>query len=55
VGNIISGVIVIGIGIANGGSVFTGDPSGIDYAFDLLGIGLILYGIFQMATGRGSK
>lgn len=52
--NIISGIVVIGIGIANGGSVFTGDPTGVDYLFDFLGIGLILYGGFQIATGRKS-
>ena len=34
--NIISGIVVIGIGIANGSSMFTGDPSGLDYAFDLI-------------------
>lgn len=50
--NIISGIVVIGIGIANGGSVFTGNPTGVDYVFDLLGIGLILFGGFQLATGR---
>lgn len=50
--NIISGIIVIGIGLANGGSVFTGDPSGIDYVFDGLGVCLILYGIFEMVTKR---
>ena len=50
--NIISGVIVIGIGVANGGSIFTGNPSGVDYFFDILGICLILYGVFQKATGR---
>ena len=54
-GNIVSGILVIGIGIMNGGSVFTGDPTGIDYFFDGLGICLVLYGVFQMATGRGSK
>ena len=53
-GNIVSGVVLIGIGIANGGSIFTGDPSGIDYAFDFGGIAMILYGVFQMVTGRGS-
>ena len=52
-GNIISGILVIGIGILNGGSIFTGDPTGLDYAFDGLGIGLILYGVYQKSTGQG--
>ncbi len=48
--NIISGIVIILIGISNGGSIFTGDPSGIDYLFDILGIGLIAYGIHQKVT-----
>lgn len=52
--NIISGIVVIGIGIANGGSVFTGNPSGIDYLFDLIGLGLIGFGIFQTVSSRNA-
>lgn len=50
--NIISGIIVIVIGVMNGGSVFTGNPTGIDYLFDFLGLGLIAYGIFQKTRGE---
>lgn len=51
--NVISGIIIIAIGMANGGSIFTGDPTGFDYAFDLLGMGLIGYGIFETLQNRG--
>jgi hypothetical protein len=34
VGDIIAGVVLIGIGLAFGGSVFTGNPGLLDYFFD---------------------
>jgi len=48
--DIISGVVLIGIGMAYGGSVFTGNPTAIDWFFDGLGIfwvGKGLYHIFS--------
>lgn len=50
--NIVWGIAAIAICVANGGSVFTGSPSGIDYVYDALGVGLILYGIYQMVAGN---
>ena len=47
-GDIISGVVLIGIGIALGGSIFTGDPTWLDYFFDGLGIFWIGRGIYKM-------
>lgn len=48
VGDIISGVVIIGIGLALGGSIFTGDPTWLDYFFDGLGIFWIGRGIYKM-------
>ena len=50
-GNLIAGVALIGIGFAYGGSIFTGDPTLLDWVFDLLGLFLIGKGIFQMVGG----
>ncbi len=50
VGDIISGVVLIGIGLALGGSIFTGDPTWLDYLFDGLGIFWIGRGIYKMVT-----
>lgn len=51
-GNIIAGIFIIGYGVLNGGSVFTGNPTGIDYFFDGLGVCWILYGIYQVKSGK---
>ena len=51
--NLIWGVLIIAIGLFNGGSIFTGNPSMFDYIFDILGIILILSGVYQMFTGGG--
>ena len=48
VGDILSGVVLIGIGFAFGGSIFTGDPTWLDYFFDGLGIFWIGRGIYKM-------
>ena len=47
---ILSGVGVILIGFVLGGSIFTGDADILDWLFDLVGIGLIIFGVFQLAT-----
>ena len=48
VGDIISGVVLIGIGFVIGGSVFTGDATWLDYCFDGLGVFWIGRGIYKM-------
>ena len=47
-GDIISGVVLIGIGFVVGGSVFMGDATWLDYFFDGLGIFWIGRGIYKM-------
>ena len=47
-GDIISGVVLIGIGFVVGGSVFMGDATWLDYVFDGLGVFWIGSGIFKM-------
>jgi hypothetical protein len=48
VGDIIAGVVLIGIGFTFGGSVFLGNPGALDYFFDGLGIFWIGRGIYKM-------
>jgi hypothetical protein len=50
-GNIIGGVVLLVIGLSGlfGGSIFTGDADIIDAGFDILGIGLIIWGCVQLA------
>ena len=48
IGDIISGVVLIGIGFVVGGSVFMGDANWLDYFFDGLGIFWIGRGIYKM-------
>lgn len=52
IGDIIAGVILIGIGLSFGGSIFTGNPSLIDWIFDLLGIFWVGRGVVKMVGGR---
>jgi hypothetical protein len=47
-GDIITGVVLIGIGFVVGGSVFMGDATWLDYCFDGLGIFWIGSGIYKM-------
>jgi hypothetical protein len=47
-GDILSGVVLIGIGFLIGGSVFMGDATWMDYVFDGLGIFWIGRGLFKM-------
>jgi len=48
IGDIVAGVILIGIGFAIGGSVFLGNPGILDFIFDGLGIFWIGRGIYKM-------
>ena len=47
-GDILSGAVLIGIGLVAGGSIFTGDPTWLDYFFDGLGLFWIGRGIYKM-------
>lgn len=51
VGDIIAGVVLIGIGFTFGGSVFLGNPGPLDYFFDGLGVFWIGRGIYKMVRG----
>ena len=48
--DIVSGAVLIGIGFALGGSFFTGDPSMLDWFFDILGLFLVSKGVYRLAT-----
>ena len=48
VGDIIAGVVLIGIGFLFGGSVFLGNPGTLDYVFDGLGVFWIGKGIYRL-------
>lgn len=50
--NIIAGVVLIGIGLAMGGSVFTGDFSASSLFFDGLGTFWIGKGIFGIIKAK---
>jgi hypothetical protein len=47
-GDILSGVVLIGIGFVVGGSVFMGEAAWLDYLFDGLGVFWIGRGIYKM-------
>lgn len=49
IGDIIAGVVIIGIGFSYGGSIFLGNPGMLDYFFDGLGIFWIGKGIYKLA------
>jgi hypothetical protein len=46
--DIVSGVLIIGIGFFFGGSVFLGNPGILDYFFDGLGVFWIAKGLYRM-------
>lgn len=52
IGNIVSGVVLIGVGLLMGGSIFTGNPSLFDLIFDLLGLFFIGRGIYLLKTAN---
>ena len=51
IGNIIAGVVLLVMGLSGlfGGSIFLGNADAFDVAFDILGIGLIVWGVVQLA------
>jgi len=51
--NIVTGALILGYGFLNGGSIFLGNPSVIDWIFDGLGISLILFGAWKAKNGQG--
>ncbi len=48
VGDIIAGVVLVGIGFLFGGSIFLGNPGLLDYFFDGLGLFWIGKGIYRL-------
>jgi len=48
--DLIGGAVLIGIGLAMGGSVFTGDPTILDWVFDGLGTFWIVKGLYYLFT-----
>ncbi len=56
-GHIGSGVLLIVMGLSGlfGGSIFTGNADVIDTGFDVLGIGLIVWGAIQLGIAREAK
>ena len=53
--SIVSGVVLIGIGLAMGGSIFSGDASLIDWGFDILGLVLIGRGVLTLASTKAES
>lgn len=51
-GDILAGLVLIGIGFTFGGSVFLGNPGPLDYFFDCLGVFWILRGLYKMLFVR---
>lgn len=52
--DLIGGATLIGIGLLFGGSIFTGNPSALDWIFDGLGIFWIAKGVYQIATAKST-
>jgi len=50
--DLVGGATLIGIGLLFGGSIFTGDPSLLDWIFDGLGIFWVAKGVYQIATAK---
>jgi hypothetical protein len=48
--DVAGGAVLIGIGLLMGGSVFTGDPTVLDWFFDLLGSFWVLKGVYLLVT-----
>lgn len=48
--DIVGGLVLIGIGLAYGGSIFMGTADVIDWAFDLLGTFWLVKGIYMLVT-----
>ncbi len=52
--DLIGGGVLIGIGFAFGGSIFTGDPTFLDWVFDGLGIFWVSKGLYMLATAKST-
>lgn len=50
--DILSGIVLIGIGFAFGGSVFLGDWSLFNIIFDGLGVFFIVRGLFKVVKAK---
>jgi hypothetical protein len=50
--DIVAGSVLIAIGLAFGGSVFTGDATALDWLFDILGSFWVLKGLYTLFTQR---
>lgn len=50
--DLIGGGVLIGIGFMFGGSVFTGNPTFLDWIFDGLGIFWLAKGVYLLATSK---
>ena len=50
IGNIVSGIVIIGIGLFWGGSIFLGNADALDVFFDCLGIFWIVKGFYKMIS-----
>jgi hypothetical protein len=50
--DIIAGVVLIGIGLAGGGSVFTGEWTLFNIIFDGLGVLFIVRGLFKVVKSK---
>lgn len=53
-GSVIAGLVLIGIGLAMGGSIFRGDFSLVSVFFDGLGIFWIARGVLGMVRDRAT-
>ncbi|HEX5136185.1 MAG TPA: hypothetical protein VFY93_04375 [Planctomycetota bacterium] len=52
--DLVGGATLIGIGLLFGGSIFTGNPSALDWMFDGLGVFWIAKGVYQIATAKST-
>jgi len=50
--NITTGCLIILYGLLNGGSVFLGHPTVVDWCFDIVGVGLVLLGLWKVYQER---
>jgi hypothetical protein len=50
--DIVGGAVLIGIGFLFGGSVFTGNPTFLDWVFDGLGVFWVTKGVYLLATSK---
>jgi hypothetical protein len=48
--DVVSGLVLIGIGLLYGGSVFTGTANALDWAFDILGTAWVARGVYRLAA-----